>query len=302
MMGMRQKKTLLSVLVAALILLVILILAAASIIKPLRYDRNLDAGLKHIEDAEFDSAINSLDKAQSINENDYRAYLALAEAYAAIGDNESALENARQVREIVPDNEDVLIDILEIIEPIDPLAAYFMLKDYSENFNAGRPSNEIKSKLEDMTALPDLPMINYAGGSFIKPVTVYINSGAMKYGHAIYYTLDGNIPTRRAQKYDEQIIISESMLLQYISYNPLGYFSDTAILYFEINYRLHNRLVYLVEEADEYYESTSIVSEREALRPLLEEANGVLEKDNATVDEAEAIYDRLNEMLGMFKQ
>lgn len=191
------------------------------------YDYQYEMAVECAGDNDYEMAIEHLEKAIDINNEDVSAKLLLAKYYVQYGQKQSAKVILKEVisSDLEYDKRDEVYDMLLVI-----------MKEEEEYTEMGEILKEcdierIVSKYIKYAALP--PIFNKDGGVYDKVVSVSLSGGTQG---IIYYTLDGSEPTSNSMVYETPILLeSGEYTIKAMYTNMYGVSSDVVEHNYYIN-------------------------------------------------------------------
>lgn len=201
----KQKKMMITAVVALVLII------AGVICYQNSYTGQVKKGYKLIESAEYDEAIICFQNAIEKNAKKSEAYKGIAEVYIVQNDLEKAEQVFLQVIEEQPDNLAIYIATVEFyVETNQESKIAYLLKETINSTIAG----SLEAYISDV---PEFSLDEEEIYDDVQALELTSN------GKAIYYTLDGSIPTTSSTKYKEPIKLEEGVTeVKAISVNDAG--------------------------------------------------------------------------------
>lgn len=169
---------------------------------------------KSLESGAYDSALEYVDRALTLEGNHAEAYRLLSRILDAEGDLKGAIKVMESCMMEFPNSEVIYGELIALYEENGDT-------DKIKNLLDNCRSTDIKEQFHEYIT-PD-PVISMATGAYSQEIQVTI-SGEVE---ELYYTLDGTEPDRDSEKYEESITVGEGTTeLNVIAYSSLGIPSD----------------------------------------------------------------------------
>jgi len=183
------------------IICVVLVVVTTIIVNSVRdytsYDIQYDKAKEYFDEKEYKSAIKTVKHAISLDEEEVRGYVLLADIYSTQNNYDAAIA--------------VLVDILEenpgLISLYDRIInCYEAIGDYDSIRSLLELSDDERVKSKYTAYFPVPPAFSIQSGEYIAPVVVTLT--ADEEGQ-IYYTLDGSEPSKESLIYSDGIPLDE---------------------------------------------------------------------------------------------
>lgn len=205
--------------IVIVILLGIVIFSVINIInrKEHTFDQQYSQAVKYANEGDYDSAINTLNQAISMEPNNAKAMILLADFYLASGKGNDGII----IYLSLIDNEEVGL------EACKNLIEYYIDTQQYETLNlfltSNAPDNFQKEYVKYM-ANPPTFMLENGSYEVVMPLKITADTKG-----TIYYTIDGSTPTQYSQVYTAPIMLeSGSYLISAIFENSYGVFSEVT--------------------------------------------------------------------------
>ena len=302
-------KILTIILITAIIMGISSITIYSNVCAPKFYDYFIDTGIKYLIDGKYAEAILAFNKAIEIEEKSTEARVYLAKGYIGNNEYDKSIEVLEEAQNIDMANEELLKQILEILNEIDPDVAYEFLDRFINEVGKDNISEDIKNMLYSATKSPSIPAVDPEPGTYIKPISIKLKLGEIKVGHSFYYTTDGSEPNKNSQKYRGKIDIDKSTTIKLVGYNKNGESTEIVNLDYIIDTNIVNDIEDILEESKDLLDNTEegtnvgncIKGSKKKFKDVINSIKNSLDKDSITYDIANEMYEKLSNALDEFK-
>lgn len=223
MKGEKQMKKI--IMCAAVIAAAAVVLIIFGFILKNRYEKNqklltcIQNGERYLSELDYEAAKLSFQTAVDIEPN-YRALVGLARSYEGSGEYGKAEVYYEQAMETEPSKEDSYIALAELYIRQEKL-------EEAEELLAQAAAQFDNEEILDMYAwtMPQMPEVSVEPGTYTERQMVELfTTGKEEF---IYYTLDGEEPTKESRLYTEGIILRNGeTIIKAVTYNSVGYRSE----------------------------------------------------------------------------
>ena len=172
MLRNNKAKTFIITLVTAIIMSLSSIVMYSNICAPKFYNYFIDTGIKYLTDGKYEEAILVFNKAIEIEEKSTEARVYLAKGYIGNNEYDKSIEVLEEAQNIDMANEELLKQILEILNEIDPDVAYEFLDRFINEVGKDNISEDIKNMLYSATKSPSIPAVDPEPGTYKKPISI----------------------------------------------------------------------------------------------------------------------------------
>ena len=305
---MKDRKKLIT-LITAIIIAISSIFIYKGAIAPKLYDKYLNTGIKYLMDGQYEEAILAFDKAIKIEPKTTEARVYQAKDYIGNEEFDKAVEVLEEAQNIDIKNEDLLKEILEILNEIDPNIAYEFLDRFIQAVGKDNISQEINDIFNLANEIPSVPVVDPAPGTYVEPISVKLKLDELKLGHSYYYTLDGTDPNKDSNKYRGQIEITESTTIKLIGYNKKDESTEVITLEYIIDKNIVEDVKSSITEGENLIKNTTVGTEigniskkdKDKLQLIISESKDLVNKDSVSYDEVNNIKNKIENGIEEFK-
>ena len=278
--------------------------------KPKFFAQFMDTGNKYLSEEKYEEAILEFNKAIQINGKSPAPRVGVGKGYIGLGEIEPASFVFKIAQDLDITNEELLLELIDLIKDFDPETAYEMLLKYIDAVGLENISAAIRALLDSSKELPMLPNAEPLPGVYVKPFPVRFVSEKVRIGHTFYYTLDDSEPTNTSSQYRAPIDVDSYLVIKLIGYNPAGDYTEAAVFEYQLDESILPELEAVIADARATYDNTEVGVEvgncvegaKEALAPLLEDCEMLVEKPILGYDEANDAFNWLTEALYEFRE
>ncbi len=279
------------------------------IAKPEFYTRFMTMGNKYLNEGNYEEAILSFNKAIKIEGRSTQARVGLAKGSIGVDDIDTAVKALKEAQKIDFNNTDLLKEIIEILKDADANAAYEILMNYVNKTGEDNLSRDIRELLESTKESPQIPEIIPPSGTYIQPFSMRLKSNKIRVGHTFYYTTDGTEPSNQSAQYRGGVKVEANTHIKLIGYNPAGEMTGVFEVDYIIDPEAANKIKTIIQTSKSERDAVEVGTEvgncikgaKEELNSSLEKGENLLNKNGISLDEGNAMYDKLNDALNKFR-
>ncbi len=273
------------------------------------YSRFMTNGSKYLGEGNYEASILSFTKAIKIEKDSTQARVGLARASIGVGDSETAIGALKEAQQIDIENVELMKEIINILKDVEPYATYEMLMIYANHVGEKNLGAEMRELVNAANESPQIPVITPPSGTYIKPITMKLEPDKIRVGHAVYYTLDNSEPTTSSTQYKSGIKIEDNLHIKMKGYNVDRVATDVFEAHYVIDTKPAENIKNIIAEAkkerDAVTEGTEvgncIEGAKEELDAVLTAAEEDFNKEIISKEEADALYDRVEDAIAAFK-
>ena len=295
------------VLVIAIVIAIVSIFIYKGAIAPKLYDKYLNTGIKYLTDGNYKEAILAFDKAIKIEDKSTEARVYQAQAYIGNEEYDKAVNVLEEAQQIDLTNEELLKEMLEILNKIDPDIAYDFLDRFIDAIGKDNISSDIKDIYDLAYDSPSEPISDPKPGTYVNEISVKLKQDKLKVGHSYYYTLDGSTPTKDSKKYIGKIDIKDSKTINLIGYNKNNESTDIVTLEYVIDKNIIKELKDNLSKGEKLLKDTEVGSEigniskddKNKLQVIVNKVKSILKQEVLIYEDAKDMNDKI---IGAIKQ
>lgn len=182
------------------------------------YDFQMAQAETKFSNKAYQEALKYVERALALNPDSPEANILEAKIYLREGNDAAALSILLSVVENDPDSTNAYGELLRLYEEKEE---YGKISELMENAN-----ENMRSKFSAYVC--DTPVLSEAGGTYHEETELQFQD--LPEGTEVYYTLNGQMPGKNSEKYEDAIKLEEEgeYTIKYIAYNAKGIASDVG--------------------------------------------------------------------------
>lgn len=221
----RNRKRLFLIILSALAFSILLFVFAVIYINDNSFDYQMKKAKQLYDDAEYEEALKSVNKAIKLDDQNALALLLAADCYDAVNKDAEAGQMYILAIKNAPSNIDCYRKLFAFLQQNED---YDKIKDFIDSSSI---RNELIKEFPDF--YPLTPVIDKESGLYNEQLVVTFDTDSV---NDIFYTLDGSEPNIESFRYAKPIVLDKegNYTLKAVSKNAKNVLSDIAIRNYEI--------------------------------------------------------------------